>query len=556
MSSPPSARSATTHSTSCTRTGRSKSAATSPGRLAGGAIKLLALATRRHRNDFDALYNIIDDVILGGFEQTNDSQRDETIGRLTWSRPNLGGFSVETGVEVAFNKLDSQVDLFDIEEGGEKVRIDLPIDNAVVSEKRGEVFVNAGRSITPKLRADAGLAYEYSRLTVTGDTSAKRSLGFLKPSLTLDWKPGDDWHVLVSVKRTVAQLNFYDFISAAELSADRVNGGNANLLPQRAWEFRTTIEHPILGDGIAKLELGYDHISLLQDRILTEEGFDAPGNLGTGKRKFAAGTLDVPLTKFGIKGGRLKLTSRLEDTVVFDPVSQSDRRFSNFDPEWQWAADYRHDLGKWAYGFNISDRGPFAIYRVNEIDRNRNEGPFATAFVEYRPAPKTTVTFDVDNLLETQAQRERIFSFPSRAVPPSPARVSRAQPASHLRHHAQAGLRLSRNLLLAEGSPQGIGQRFHRILERRPLAQRDLDFDRHARTKFEILTANLGDFANFLAWNDDLGGEIGFASALIGETVGRYPRHAADQIGQRALVQRGESDKCLLADLKVIAIGR
>ena len=200
--------------------------------LAGGGIKLVGLATRRHRNDFDALYNILDRVVLGGFEQTNDSQRDETIGRLTWSRTNLAGFSVETGIEVAFNQLDSQVDLFVIEEDGDKIRIDLPIDDAVVSEKRGEIFVNAGRNITPKLRADVGLAYEKSRLTVTGDTSAERTLGFLKPSLTLDWQPGDGWHVLSSVKRTVAQLNFYDFISAAELSADRINGGNANLLPQ------------------------------------------------------------------------------------------------------------------------------------------------------------------------------------------------------------------------------------------------------------------------------------------------------------------------------------
>ena len=386
--------------------------------LAGGGIKLVGLATRRHRHDFDALHEIVDHIVVGGSEQINESQRNETIGRLTWSRPDLGGFNVETGVEVALNKLDSQVDLVDIIDG-EKIRRDLPIDSAVVSEKRGEIFAKAGRALTPKLRADAGLAYEYSRLTVTGDTQAKRSLGFLKPSLTVDWKPGGDWHVLVSAKRTVAQLNFYDFISAAELSADRVNGGNANLLPQRAWEFHATIEHPILGDGLAKVELGYDQISLLQDRILTEEGLDAPGNLGTGKRKFVAGTFDLPLTRFGLKGARLKLTGRWEDTVVFDPVSQEDRRFSNFDPEWQWAADYRHDLGKWAYGFNVSDRGPFAIYRIVEIDSNVNKGPFATAFVEYRPAPKTTVTFDVDNLLETESQRTRIFSFPSRAVPPS-----------------------------------------------------------------------------------------------------------------------------------------
>jgi len=391
--------------------------------LAGGGLKLVGLATRRHRNDFDSLYNILDGNVLGGFEQTNESQRDETIGRLTWSRSNLAGFSVETGAEVAFNKLDSQVDFLVVEEGGAKTRIDLPIDSAVVSEKRAELFVNAGRNITPKLRADVGLAYELSRLTVTGDASAKRSLRFLKPSLALDWNPGNGWHVQFSVKRTVAQLNFYDFISAAEFGANRINGGNANLLPQRAWEVRTTVEHPILGDGLAKIELGYDHISLLQDRILVFDdegnGFDAPGNIGTGKRKFIAGTLDVPLTRFGIKGARLKLTGRYDDMVVLDPVSQTKRRFSNFDPDWQWAADYRHDLGKWAYGFNVSDRGPFAFYRIVEIDRNVNKGPFATAFVEYRPAPKTTLTFDIDNVFETQATRERIFSFPSRAVPPS-----------------------------------------------------------------------------------------------------------------------------------------
>jgi hypothetical protein len=391
--------------------------------LAGGGIKLVGLATRKHQDKFDGIDNIVGFDVIGGFEQKDVSQRNETIGRLTWNRTNLAGFSVEAGVEVAFNKLDSQVDLFVIDEAGEKVRIDLPIDSAVVSEKRGEAFINAGRSITHKLRVNGGLAYEKSHLTVTGDTEADRSLGFWKPSLTLDWQAPKGWHVLFSVERTVAQLNFYDFISAAELSTARVNGGNANLLPQTAWEFRSTIEHPILGDGIAKLELGYDKISMLQDRILIFDdqgnGFDAPGNLGNATRKFAAGTLDMPLTKFGLKGAQLKLTGRYEHTDVLDPINGVRRRFSNDVPNWQWAADFRQDLGKWAYGFNVADRGPFTFYRIDEIDSNVNVGPFATAFIEYRPRPKTTITFDVDNLLDTQATRKRIFAFPNRSVPPS-----------------------------------------------------------------------------------------------------------------------------------------
>ena len=163
---------------------------------------------------------------------------------------------------------------------------------------------------------------------------------------------------------------------------------------------------------------------MLQDRILIldEEGnaFDAPGNLGTGKRKFVAGTFDVPLTKFGIKGARLKLTGRYEDTDVFDPVSETRSAAS--------AASIPIGSGRPTIATTLAS-GPmvstsptadhFAIYRIDEIDSNRNEGPFATAFVEYRPMPKTTMTFDIDNLLETQATRERVFSFPNRAVPPS-----------------------------------------------------------------------------------------------------------------------------------------
>ena len=47
-----------------------------------------------------------------------------------------------------------------------------------------------------------------------------------------------------------------------------MNAGNENLQPQRTWEFRATAEHPFLGDGLIKLDLGHDLISMLQDRIL------------------------------------------------------------------------------------------------------------------------------------------------------------------------------------------------------------------------------------------------------------------------------------------------
>jgi hypothetical protein len=391
--------------------------------LAGGAIKLVGLATRRQR-DYLERYRFRTDgggALLGGFEQLQDAQRNESILRLNWTRSNLSGFSVETGVEGALNTLDHQVQFFEFLAGGDPVQIDLPIDDANVKEKRAEAYVRVGRQLSSAIRLDAGLNYEYSHISVRGDTTDDRTLRFWKPSVTLDWKGGNGWHGQLSVRRNVAQLDFYDFISTAELSVDRVNGGNPNLVPQQTWEFRGTLEHPILGDGLAKLDLGYDLVNDLQDRVLLFDdegnGFDAPGNLGTGKRYFARLTLDAPLTKLGLKGVRVKFNGQLQRTRVEDPISGRNRNFSGFFPDWEWSVDVRHDLKDFSYGIVINDRDRFTFFRTDEFDSNYNGGPFGSAFVEYRPRPGTTITFDVDNAFDTSGNRNRLIFFPNRATP-------------------------------------------------------------------------------------------------------------------------------------------
>ncbi|HET9398615.1 MAG TPA: TonB-dependent receptor [Sphingomicrobium sp.] len=393
--------------------------------LAGGAVKLVGLATRRKR-DWLERYRFRTEGgtdVLGGFEQLQDAQRNETILRLNWTRQNLAGLSFEAGVEGALNTLDHQVQLFEFLAGGTPVQIPLPIDEAKVKEKRGEAFIRAGKQISSAIRLDAGLNYEYSSITVSGDTSDDRTLRFWKPSLTLDWKGGKGWHGQLSVRRTVAQLDFYDFISSAELSADRVNGGNPNLVPQQTWEFRGTLERPLLGNGLAKLDIGYDLVNDLQDRVLIcdpedeTECFDAPGNLGTGKRYFATMTLDAPLDRIGLKGVRVKLGGTLQRTRVDDPISGEQRNWSDFFPDWQWNVDVRHDIGKWSYGFTVQDRERFTFFRTDEFDTNFNGGPFGTAFVEYRPRDGTTITLDLDNAFNTSGNRNRILFRPNRAQP-------------------------------------------------------------------------------------------------------------------------------------------
>jgi hypothetical protein len=393
--------------------------------LARGAIKLVGLATRRKRHDVDNYIErggFLDDhaEVVGGFEQSIRARRNETIGRLSWTRSNLLGISFEAGAETSYNTLDDQVDLFAIDDGGERVRIDLPITHATVKEKRGEVYMSLGKTLSPSLRVDGGVNYEFSALKVSGDAVAERTLKFLKPNLTIDWKPGGGWHTQLSARRTVAQLNFYDFISVGDLSAKRVTGSNADLEPQRAWEFRGTVEHPLLGDGLFKLDFGTDLVSLLQDQILIfdDQGhaFSGPGNLGTGKRSFASLTLDAPLDRLW-KGLRAKLTGTVQRTRVEDPISHQQRNWSGFWPDWQWELNVRRDSRPLSYGFDVSDNQHITFYRTDEFDSNFNRGSYMTAFVEYRPGPRTAINVSIDNALDTHAARRRLIFFPNRAEP-------------------------------------------------------------------------------------------------------------------------------------------
>ncbi len=389
--------------------------------LAGGAIKFVGLATRRKRDDFDAYIQraglLADDAVtVGGFEQSVGARRNETIARASWSHQDLLGVSFEAGAEAAYNTLDSRIEFVELGAGGERTQIDLPIDEATVSEKRGEAYVTLGRSLSPALRIDGGVNFELSSLKVRGDATADRSLRFLKPNLAVDWKPGDGWHGRLSIRRTVAQLNFYDFVSFAELANDRVNGGNAELLPQRTWEVRATVDRRIFGSGLLKLDLGMDRVSLLQDQILTEEGFSAPGNIGTGKRRFARLSIDAPLAPLGLTGVTIKANGQLQRTRVDDPISGRNRSFSGFFPDWEWGVELRRDAGAFSYGTTIADRASFSFFRADEIDRSYNSGPFGTAFVEYRVTPRTSITFDVDNLLNTGGSRERLFYEPNRST--------------------------------------------------------------------------------------------------------------------------------------------
>ena len=144
--------------------------------------------------------------------------------------------------------------------------------------------------------------------------------------------------------------------------------------------------------------------------------FDAPGNLGKGKRTFAELTVDAPLGKLW-SGLHAKFTGTVQRTRVDDPIDGKPRNFSGYFPTWEWRIELRRDAGKFSYGLTVNDYKRFTFYRTDEFDSNFNGGPFGSAFIEYRPTARTAITFDVDNLFETSGNRTRRLFDPNRLSP-------------------------------------------------------------------------------------------------------------------------------------------
>lgn len=388
--------------------------------LFGGVAKVVGLARRDHFNGQDEyLRKALDGTPLGGgtFQEV-DNRTGETVGRLTWAREDLFGWSVETGAEAALNTLESRVDLFTIAASGARTAVPLPASDVEVEETRGEAFISGGRALTPELQFDWGAAWETSTLTVSGGATAERSLSFLKPRASLEWRPEPQWRLRASVDRLVSQLNFDDFVSSAEIANDRVNSANPEIEPERTWRWSLLLERKVLTEGSVRVVLNYDQVEAVVDRIPTGLGFDGPGNLGDGTRVWSETTLDLPLDAFKVPGGRFNLRWILQDSDVPDPYTNTGRYFSSEVP-WSLSWNFRQDLRgrKWAWGVNYYADGELPQYRLNEIDAWNTKNLNFGAFAELRPTAKTTLTLRANNVLDRRIYRRRDFFSPDRSAP-------------------------------------------------------------------------------------------------------------------------------------------
>lgn len=315
------------------------------------------------------------------FDET--TRTGESIARIDLTHRRSDRLSLSAGLEGAFNFLESEARLT---QNGAPVF--LPGSDVRIEERRVEGAIGGIWAPAEGMIVEAGLRVEGSTITQTGDSPLERDFIYAKPRVALTWDVNAKDQLRLAVSREVGQLDFAQFVASASLSTGVVEVGNAALEPDKIWRFSAAWERSFWEDASLTLTWTHDEISDVVDRVLIvtpDDVFDAPGNMGDGRRDAFTLELNTPLDRLGIKGGRLRTTLLWRSSRVIDTVTGEERGISEEKPV-EGEVAFTQVLPQWRARWgvtadHIAERK--VRYRFDDV-RRRSEDLGWTVFVERR----------------------------------------------------------------------------------------------------------------------------------------------------------------------------
>ncbi|WP_332773493.1 TonB-dependent receptor plug domain-containing protein [Phenylobacterium sp.] len=316
--------------------------------------------------------------------------------------PALG---LDVGGEAALNVLDSASHL---SENG--VAIVLPSATVRVEERRAEAFATMTWRPSPSLALEVGSRFEVSELSHAGDAQLTKSFAYAKPNALVTWSPTARDRIRLELARRVGQLDFEDFVSSASLTSDTVTAGNPDLAPDRTWRAAFAWERQVGSAGSVVLTLRRDLIEDVVDRIpIAGAGFafDAPGNIGKGRRTEFEINAKLPVDRLGVAGGLVRADVVWRRSRVTDPATGLARGISD-EPAVEGAVSFSQDLPSWRarWGVEATIGETEYEFRFDEVERERIETRY-DLFAEYRPSAAWRMRVKVENLGSGKAERRR-----------------------------------------------------------------------------------------------------------------------------------------------------
>lgn len=357
-------------------------------------LKLVALQSLRRRTH--------DSVSNEGGELSDLAEgytAGESILRATATYERSPSLSIEGGGEGAYNFLNGRTKLTE-----DRVPVVVPNANARVQEKRGEAFVTATWRISSQWNLEATARAEASTISQQGDISSSESFFFPKPRLLLTWSPSETFQVRTRFEREVSQLDFADFVAKANLSSGVVTAGNGSLQPERRWVVEAAFEKHFWNSADVVLTLRHQALQRVIDQVPVD-GFNAPGNIGNGRRDLVQLDLTLPLDRFGLKGGLLKGTGTWLHSRVRDPTTGELRRIS-LDEPFTGSLTVTDDIPRldstWTVELTSGTRQ--TSYLIDEIDSEIEASNLNISW-EYKPRPGLAILAQLTNVTRHSLER-------------------------------------------------------------------------------------------------------------------------------------------------------
>ncbi len=365
----------------------------------------------------------------------------EGIARMEFDWSGITDHAVQLNVEGAYNELDGS--LFQmVDRGPGPVVVDVPGANSVVEEVRGDFLLKDTWS-PEKFELDYGLGAESSTITQRGDAALERDFFFVKPHVIFSHIPVPGRQTRLRLAREVAQLDFEDFISATVYEDDDLALGNPNLRPDTTWVAELGHERRYGELGVVKVTLFHHWIHDVLDLLPLSASFEAPGNIGDGRRWGVELENTVSLEWLGLTGARLDVKLRWQDSSVTDPVTGLERQLTanagfsgppairfRSENDYVYLITYRQDLqaSHLAWGWDVAEQAERPIYKVNELEIN-DEGVLINLFVETTRWFGLKFRVEGNNLLDYDELRDRFIYTGGRDLTPLKSRIVRNRSA-------------------------------------------------------------------------------------------------------------------------------
>lgn len=377
--------------------------------------KVIGLYRRSDYNDTESLLRVnAFDPAIEEVATASTSVDTESVLRFESTYKGVSNQLWQIALEGVINQLDSEFALAELT-GGELMRVVVPGANTEVKEERIDLRI-ANTLQRSELSMEIALGAEASKISQRGDFQAKRRFFFLKPSLAVTYAASDKTQYRMQVSRDVGQLDFFDFVSAADLDDAELSLGNASLSPEATTRLEFAYQHQFGAIGNVSATVYHDWIKDAQDLLPLDGQLEIPGNIGQATRTGGEIELTMPIDAMGLRRGRLDASVRWQTSAVDDPLTGQERALSG-ESDWEWQISIRQDLTgqKFAWGITLFGVDDAPFFGLDELE-DQGKRFDADAFIETQAFKSWRLRLGVENIFRGGFDRDRrVYAGPRNA---------------------------------------------------------------------------------------------------------------------------------------------